>query len=143
MEVTEDCKSQVVQARRQMADAELAAVEKTAKMASELKEAQHARDEAESQLKSQVDSFALKLTQTEEDGARNLDKATRQEKHRFERQQLEFEKLLRQREEDFKHRLTQREQELSLAFDARIIEEKNKVEQAARLREAELERQIE
>src|SRR5205823_11801639 len=53
MEVTEDCKTQVIQARRQVADAELAAVEKSAKLEHELKEALHARDEAESQLKLQ------------------------------------------------------------------------------------------
>jgi len=143
MEVTEDCKTQVVQARRQLADAELAAVEKTAKLAHELKEAQHARDEAESQLKHQADAFSLKLVQAQEDGARQFEKAGRQEKHRFERQQLEFEKTLRTREEEFQHRLNQREQELSLALDARVMEEKIKVEQGARVREAELERQIE
>jgi hypothetical protein len=143
MEVTEECKTQVVQARRQLADAELVMVEKSAKLAHELKEAQHARDEAESQLKHQADSLSLKLSQVQEDGTRQVEKASRQEKHRFERQQLEFEKTLRQREEDFQHRLSQREQELSLAFDARVMEEKNKVEQAGRLREAELERQIE
>jgi len=43
--------------RRQMADAELAAVEKSARLAHDLKEAQHARDAAESQLKHQADSL--------------------------------------------------------------------------------------
>jgi hypothetical protein len=143
MDVTEDCKTQVIQARRQMADAELAAVEKIAKVSQELKEAQHARDEAESQLKHQADGFSVRLTQTQEDGARQLEKLTRQEKHRFERQQLEFEKTLRQREEDFEHRLKQREQELSLAFDSRLAEEKGRLEQHAREREAGLEQQIE
>ncbi|SPE50469.1 membrane hypothetical protein [Verrucomicrobia bacterium] len=143
MEVTEDCKAQVVQARRQMADAELAAVEKTAKLEHDLKEALHARDEAESQLSHQADSLSLRLSQAQEDAARQVEKAARQEKHRFERQQLEYEKTLRQRDEDFEHRLNQREQELSLAFEARLAEEKNKVEQSARLREAELERQVE
>src|SRR6516225_439914 len=38
MEVSEDCKTQVIQARRQAADAELAAVEATAKLNHELKE---------------------------------------------------------------------------------------------------------
>src|SRR6185436_3574048 len=47
IEVSEDCKSQVIQVRRQMADAELATVEKTAKLAHDLKEALNARDEAE------------------------------------------------------------------------------------------------
>jgi hypothetical protein len=143
IEVTEDCKTQVIQARRQVADAELAAVDKSARLEHDLKEALHARDEAESQLKHQTDSLSLKLAQAEEDSARQIEKAVRQEKHRFERQQLEFEKTLRQREEDFEHRLNQREQELTLAFEARLAEEKITVEQAARLREAEMERQFE
>ena len=126
MEVSEDCKTQVIQARRQMADAELAAVEKSAKLAHDLKEALHARDAAESQLKHQADSLSLKLSQAQEDAARQMEKAARQEKHRLERQQLEFGKTLRQRDEDFEHQLKQREQELSLAFDARLAEEKNK-----------------
>ena len=50
LEVSEDCKTQVFQARRQAADAELAAMEATAKLTHELKEAMHARDAAESQL---------------------------------------------------------------------------------------------
>jgi hypothetical protein len=143
MEVSEDCKTQVIQARRQMADAELAAVEKTARLEHDLKEALHARDEAESQLKHQADSLSLRLSQAQEDAARQMEKTARQEKHRLERQQLEFEKTLRQREEDFEHRFKQREQELAIAFDARLEEEKGKVEQAARLRESELERQLE
>lgn len=143
MEITEDCKTQVIQARRQMADAELAAVEKSAKLAHDLKEALHARDTAESQLKHQADSLSRQLSQAQEDAAHELEKAARQEKHRFDRQQLEFDKSLRKRDEDFEHRLKQREQELSLAFDARLVEEKKKVEHDARLREAELERQIE
>src|SRR6059058_3773929 len=53
MEVSEDCKTQVIQSRRQMADAELAAVENSARLAHDLKEALHARDAAESQLKHQ------------------------------------------------------------------------------------------
>src|SRR2546422_2207800 len=143
MDVSEDCKTQVIQARRQMADAELAAVEQSAKLAHDLKEALHARDAAESQLKHQVDSLSLKLSQAQEDTARQIEKAVRQEKHRLERQQSEFEKTLRQREEDFEHQLKQREQELALGFDARLAEEKNKAEQAARQRETELERQFE
>src|SRR5216684_531757 len=59
MEVSEECKTQVIQARRQMADAELAAVEGSARLAQDLKEAHHARDTAESQLKHQADSLSL------------------------------------------------------------------------------------
>jgi hypothetical protein len=143
MEVTEDCKNQVVQARRQMADAELAAMEKMSRMERDLKDALRARDEAETQLKLQADSLSLKLTQAQEDGTRMFEKASRQEKYRFERQQQEYEKAMRQKEEDFEHRLKQQEQELTLAFESRLTDEKNKVEQNERLRQAELERQLE
>lgn len=143
MEVSEDCKNQVIQARRQAADAELAAVEASARLSHELKEALHARDEAESQLQQQADSFSLKLSQAKEEAARELEKATRQEKHRSERQQLEFGKTLRQREDQFEHQSKQREQEITLAFEARLAEEQTRIEQDARRRETELERQFE
>jgi len=143
LEVSEDAKTQVIQARRQAANADLAALEASAKLTHDLKEALHGRDTAESQLQQQTDSFAIRLSQAQEDAARELEKAVRQEKHRSERQQLEFGKTLRQREEDFEHRLKQREQELSLGFDARLVEEQTRMEQEARRREAELERQIE
>jgi hypothetical protein len=143
MEVTEDCKNQVVQARRQMADAELAAMEKISRMERDLKDALRARDDAEMQVKLQADNLSLKLTQAQEDGTRMFEKASRQEKHRFERQQQEHEKAMRQKEEVFEHRLNQREQELTLAFEARIADEKTKVEQNERLRQTELERQLE
>ena len=142
MQVTEDCKAQVIQVRRQMADAELAAVEKSGKLANELKQALHAREEVESQLKHQVDSLGVQLAQAREDAGRQTEKAAREEKHRLERQQLEFEKTLRQREEDFEHRLKQREQELALAFEGRLAEEKSKIDEGARLRQMELEGQI-
>src|SRR5258705_918245 len=129
LEVSEDCKTQVIQARRQTADAELAAVETSAKLAHDLKEALNTRDTAESQLQQQADSLSLKLSQAKEDAAREMEKAARQEKHRSERQQLEFGKTLRQREEDFEHQLTQREQDLSLRFDARLVEEQTRIEQ--------------
>jgi hypothetical protein len=143
MDVSEDCKTQVIEARRQAADAELAGVEATAKLAHDLKEAQHSRDTAESQLKQQSDSLSLRLSQAKEDAARELEKATRQEKHRLDRQQLEFAKTLRQREEDFEHQLKQHEQELSLAFDARLAEQESKLQQDARRSEVELVRQLE
>jgi hypothetical protein len=143
MEVSEDCKTQVIQARRQAADAELAAVEASAKLAHDLKEALHGRDTAESQLHQQVESFNLRLSQAKEDAARETEKAVRQEKHRLERQQLEFGKTLRQREEDFAHQLKQREQELSLAFEARLAEKETKLDEEGRRRESELERQLE
>jgi hypothetical protein len=143
MEVTEECKTQVAQARRQTADAELATMEASAKLAHDLKEAMDARDAAESQLKQQSDALNLKLSQAQEDTARELEKAARQEKHRAERQQLEFGKALRRREEDFEHQLKQREQEWSLAFDARVAEEQTRIEQDARRKETGLERQVE
>jgi hypothetical protein len=142
LEVTEDCKTQVIQTRRQMGDAELAAAEKTARLSHDLKEALAARDQAEAQLKHQADFLALKLSQAEEDAARELEKAARQEKYRSERQQADFEKTLRQREEGFERRLQQREQELALAFDARLLEEKTGFEQSARERETELAQQF-
>jgi hypothetical protein len=143
MEVSEDSKTQVIQVRRQAADAELAAVEATAKLTHDLKEALHARDTAEAQLKQQADALTHKLEQTKEDAAREIEKATRQEKHRFDRQQLEFAKTLRQREEDFEHQLKQCQQELSIGFDARLVEKEAKLEQDSRRREAELVRQFE
>lgn len=143
MEVTEDCKTQVAQARRQVADAELAVVENCAKLEHDLKEAVNARDEAVSQLKQQTETLSLKLAQAREDAARELEKAARQEKHRLELQQLEFAKTLREREEEFDRQLKQREQERTLAFEARLLEERNKTDQSSRRRVAELERQLE
>jgi hypothetical protein len=143
LEVSEDCKTQVIQARRQAADAEMAAVDATAKLSQELKEAVHARDTAEAQLKQQADSFALRLQHAQEDAGREIEKAGRQEKHRAEREQLELGKLLQQQEEKSAQRLKQREQELSLAFEARFAEEQARLELDARQRETELEHQIE
>ena len=143
MEVSEEAKTQVIQVRRQAADAEMAAVETSAKLAHDLKEALHARDSAEAQLQQQADSFNQKLSQTKEDAVRELEKATRQEKHRLERQQLEATKTLRQKEEDFEHQLKQAQQELSLGFDARLAAEQARLEQDARRRETELQRQLE
>lgn len=143
MELSESCKTQVIQARRQTADAELAAVESSAKLAHDMKEALDARDAAESQLQRQADTFSAKLTQAQEDSARELEKAARQEKHRLERQQLEFAKALRQRDENFERQLKQREQELSVAFDTRLSEAQAKTEQETRRREEEFARQLE
>ncbi|MGC3959335.1 MAG: hypothetical protein QM813_15750 [Verrucomicrobiota bacterium] len=141
--VTEECKAQVLQARRQMADAQMEAVEKNAKLSHDLKEALHARDAAEFQAKQQAEVFERQLAQTQEDGAREVEKVTRQEKYRFERQQLDFDKTLRQRTDDFEHRVKQQEHELSVAFESRLAEEKAKIEQDARERRAELERELE
>ncbi len=143
MEVSEDCRTQVIQVRRQLADAELAAEEATAKLALETKEALNARETACSQLQLQVESLSLQLTQAREDAAREMEKAVRQEKHRSDRQQLEFAKTLRQRNEELEHQLKRREQELSLEFDTRLAQEQAKFEQAARDREEKFERQIE
>ena len=142
MEVTEDAKNQVIKARRQVADAEVAAVEATAKLTHDLKEAAHARDVAEAELQKQSEFFSVKSSQAKEDAAREVEKAVRLEKHRFERQQLEFNKTLRQREEDFDHQLKQREQELTIGFEARQAAEQDRMEQESRLRQAELDRQL-
>jgi hypothetical protein len=121
MEVSEECKTQVAQARRQLADAELKALESSAKIAHDLKEALHARDTSEAQLKHQSEIFARQLTQVRDDSTRGDEKAARQAEHR----------------------LKQREQELTIAFDARLAEEKTRADQEARRREAEIERQLE
>lgn len=143
IEVTEDCKTQVIQARRQMADAELAAVEATARLSHDLKEAVHVRDMAEAQLKQQSDVMTVRLAQAKEDAGREVEKAVRAEKQRADRMQMEFEKSLRQRDEDMERRLRQREQELVAAHELEIAEAKAVVEDAASRREMELERQLE
>jgi len=132
MEMSEDCKDKISQARRQVSDAELATMDASAKLAHDLKEALEARDTAESRLKHQSDTFSRQLSQAKEDAARELEKTVRVEKHRFEVQQSAFDKALAQREREF-----------SLKFDAKLVEEKSKIEQEARRREAELERQLE
>jgi hypothetical protein len=143
IEITEDCKTQVIQARRQMADTELAAVEASARLSHDLKEALHARDMAEAQLKQQSDAMTMRLAQAKEDAGREVEKAVRNEKQRADRMQMEFEKSMRQREEDFERRLRQREQELAAAHDLEIAEAKAAVEDVASRREMELERQLE
>jgi len=143
MEVSEDCRTQVMQARRQMADAELAAEEALAKQAYESKAALNARDEAGSQLQLQVESLSIQLTQAKEETAREMEKVARQEKHRLERQQLELGKAVRQRQEELEHQFKRREQELSLEFDTRLAQEQARVEQVARDREEKFERQLE
>ena len=143
LELSETSKTQVLQARRQASGTELAAVEANTRLTQDLKEAVHAREEAEAQLKQHTDTFNLKLSQANEEAAREMEKAARQEKNRLERLQMEFEKALRQRDETIEHRLKQREQELSLAHEARLVEEKSKLDQEARARQTELERQVE
>jgi hypothetical protein len=141
--VTEESKAQVLQARRQLTEAQMEAVEKNAKLSHELKEALQARDEAEFQVKQQADAFERQLAQERAEAARELEKVTRQEKYRSERQQLDFDKTLRQRQDDFDHRLKQQEHELTVGFDTRLAEEKAKIEQDNRERRAELERETE
>jgi hypothetical protein len=143
LEVSEDCKTQVIQARRQAATAELAATDSAAKLNHDLKQALEARDAAEAQLQQQAESFTLQLTHAKEDATREADKAARQERHRAERQQMEAAKTLRQREEDFEHQLKQREQEIALEFEARLAEQQTRIEQDGRRRENELQREIE
>jgi hypothetical protein len=142
LQATEESKAQVVQVRRQLAEAEMAVVDKSGKLALELKQALDAREEVESQLKRQVDSLTLQLTQAQEDAARQKEKAEREENYRLERQKMEFETVIRRRDEDFEHKLKQREQEIALTFDTRLADEKNQVDEGARLRQAELERQL-
>jgi hypothetical protein len=142
LEVSEDAKTQVAQARRQVAQAEMTAEEKNVRLEYELKEAVSARDTAVMEMQQQAESLTRKVALVKEEAAREIEKAARQEKHRMERQQLEFSKTLRQREDEFEHQLKQREQELALQSDARLLQEEAKVEQAVRRREEELERQF-
>ena len=142
LQATEESKAHAAQARRQMAEAEMAAVDKSGKLSHELKQALHAREEVEAQLKRQVDSLTVQLAQAQEDAARQTEKAAREENYRMERQKFEFETQIRRRDEEFEHRLKQREQELSLALDTRMAEEKGALDEGARRRQAELERQI-
>lgn len=142
-EVSEEGKAQAAQLRSQLADAELAAMDATSKLSHDLKDALQARDAAETQLQHQADSFARQLAQTKDEAARETEKAVRQEKLRAERQQADLEKALRQRDQEFEQRSKQREQELALAFEARLVEEKNRLEQDSRRRVTELEREAE
>ena len=141
--LSEDCQTQVIQARRQATEAELAAQESTAKLAYDLKEALDDRDAAHAQMQQQTESLSLKLTQVREEASRDLERSLRQEKNRSERQQLEFDKALRQLGEDFEHRTKQREQEMTLEFETRIAKEQAGFEHDTRRREEEFERQLE
>ena len=142
LELAEDGRKQLAQLRREMAAAETAAAEASSKLTHDLKEATLARNKAESQLQQQVDAASLKLSQSKDDAARDLEKAARQEKLRLERQQLELAKTLRQREEDHERQWKLREQEMTLAFDARLAEERSRMDQDANRHKAELERQF-
>jgi len=146
-EVTEDYRTQLVQARRQIEQAELAAVERSAKLAHDLKEALEARDTAESQLKVQTNALEARLSQAQDDTAREMEKAARQEKNRLERQQMEAEKTLRQKlqqqEAAFHAKLKQREEELAIKAAARETELQNQFAADLRAREEEWERRAE
>jgi hypothetical protein len=143
LEVSEDYKAQLMQARRQVSNVELASEETSARLVLEAKEALNARETACAQLQLQVESLSLKLTQAKEETARELEKAARQEKHKLERQQLEFAKVLRQRNEEIEHQLKRREQELALELDTRLAQEQGRGEQAVRDREERFERELE
>ncbi|HWW03257.1 MAG TPA: hypothetical protein VNZ64_26380 [Candidatus Acidoferrum sp.] len=147
MQVTEDYRTQLVQARRQIEEAELAAVEKSARLAHDLKEAQEARETAEAQLKHETDGLTTQLSQAQEDAARELEKAARQEKNRLERQQLEADKTLRQKlqqqESAFQAKLKQREEELAIKAAARETELQNQFTSDLRTHEEEWERRAE
>jgi hypothetical protein len=147
MEVTETYRNQLVQARRQVEEGELARVEKSTKMTHDLKEAQEAREQAESQLKHQTEVLSAELSQANEDAARDLEKAARQAKNDLERQQIEADKTLRQRvqqqEASFAVKLKQREEELAIRAAARETELQNQFAANVGLREEEWERRAE
>jgi hypothetical protein len=147
MEVTENYRTQLVQARRQLEEAELSRVEKSTKMAHDLKEALEAREQAESKLKLQTDLLSAEVSQAKEDVARELEKAARQAKNDLERQQIESDKTLRQKlqqqEASFAAKLKQREEELAIRAAARETELKNQFASDLRLHEEEWERRAE
>jgi hypothetical protein len=143
LELSEEWRTQILQANRQMADADLAAEEKSARLTQELKEALKARDAASSELQLQTESFSLKLTQAKADAARELEKAARQEKHRLERQQAESALALRQANEELERQLKQREQDLSAKFESQLAQEQARFEQDLRRREEESAHQLE
>jgi hypothetical protein len=147
MEVTEDYRTQLVQARRQVEEAELGTVEKLAKMAHDLKDAQETRDNAEYQLKHEKEAFAARLAQLKEDAAREMERAARQEKSRSERQQLEFDKNLRykfqEQEAAFQAKQKQREEEMAIRAAARETELQNQFASDLRAREEDWERRAE
>ncbi|MEW6306447.1 MAG: hypothetical protein AB1705_23520 [Verrucomicrobiota bacterium] len=143
LEVSEESKAQVVQARRQAADAELASRESVARLTHDLKAAIQARDAAESRLQQLTEEFSYKLSETREDVVREMEKALRLEKQHAEHLQEEFGKTLRQREEEFRHQAKQREHELALAANARLAEHQTRIEEESRRRELELARQFE
>jgi len=141
-EVSEDAQGQTAHFRRQASSAELAAQESTAKLSYDLKQALEDRDAARLQMQQQTDSLEFKLTQAKEEGARELDRALRQEKYKLERQQMEFSKMLREKSEEFERQLQQREQELTLAADERRAKEQLAFEQDARRREEQFDREV-
>jgi hypothetical protein len=142
-EISESAKTQIAQARRQAADAELAAQEATARLTFDLKQSQEDREVARVQLLQQTESLTLKLSQAREEAAREIGQALRDEKYRSERLQLEFDKTLRERNEEFARQIKQREQELALEAETRLAKERTLAEQDARRRDAEFERQLE
>lgn len=142
MEVSENSKEEVAEARRRTTEAEMAAVEASSTLSHDLKEALKARDAAEAQLKQQTEMLSVRLTQAKEDAAREVEKVTRVEKQRFERQQAEFDGRMREREEDFERRLRQREQDLTAAFDVDLKQAKAAAEDLVNRRETELQRQM-
>jgi len=116
-EASEEYRAQLLQARRQTEEAEMAAVERSAKLAQDLKEALHARETAESQLKHQTGTFAIQLSQARDEAAHEVEKAAR--------------------------RLKQREQQLQAQQELRLRETQTQAEQELHRQEAEFERQRE
>lgn len=141
--VSDDCKNQIIQARREVAETEFAADEKVAKLNVELKEARQAQDVAESQLRHQSEDISGQISQAREEAVREVEKLARADKQRVERQLTDLEKAMRQREEEFIHQLKQQEQEMALAQDSKLADQKLKADQESRRREAEIERQFE
>lgn len=141
MGVSEACRAQVLEANREKAEAELTAAEKTARATNELKEALHAREAVESQLKHEAEAFAMQLAQIKEDAARELEKVARQEKHRLDREQLEHKLQLEAKSREADARLKQELQEQELSFHAKLKQREQELSIKAEARETELQNQ--
>src|SRR5205085_2096093 len=110
-ELTEDCNNQVSQARRQLAAAELAAVEKTGKLANELKQALQADLERQIEDRGrEVDArWKLEVQRREEAAQIKLKQREQQlqaqAESRLSELQTQADQVLSRREAELKHQL--------------------------------------
>lgn len=135
-EVSEDCRTQIIQTRRQMEEAEMAAVERSAKLAQDVKEAMHARETAESQLKQQADAFALQLAQARDEAAQEVEKAARRLKQREQQLQAQQELLLREAQTKAEQELLRQQAESQRQLEAQLREADRRLKQELQQQEA-------